>query len=169
MTIPMMILSIGSAFGGMLLLFVANIESWLEPVVGFEHAHGGPDSSVLIPVTLTIVAIGAMMGWVQYAKREVPAVAPTDVSIFTKAARADLYGDTFNEAVFMRPGQYLTRSLVFVDNKVVDGVVNGTAGLVGVVAAQLRRTQTGFVRSYALVMVLGVVVIGAIAAIVGMA
>jgi NADH-quinone oxidoreductase subunit L len=58
---------------------------------------------------------------------------------------------------------------VYVDNKVVDGVVNGTAGLVGVVAAQLRRTQTGFVRSYALVMVLGVVVIGAIAAIVGMA
>jgi NADH-quinone oxidoreductase subunit L len=123
----------------------------------------------LIPVTLTIVAIGAMMGWVQYAKREVPVTAPTDVSVFTKAARADLYGDAFNETVFMRPGQYLTRSLVYVDNKFVDGLVNGTAGLVGVVAAQLRKTQTGFTRSYALLMVLGVVVIGAVVAIVGMA
>ena len=110
-----------------------------------------------------------MMGWVQYAKREVPVTAPTDVSIFTKAARADLYGDAFNETVFMRPGQYLTRSLVFVDNKIVDGVVNGTAGLVGVVASQLRKSQNGFARSYALLMVLGVVAIGLIAAIVGMA
>ncbi len=169
MTVPMMILAIGSAFGGMLLLFVADIESWLEPVVGFEHPHGGPAASVLIPVTLTIVAVGAMMGWVQYAKRDVPVVAPVDVSVFTKAARADLYGDAFNESVFMRPGQYLTRSLVYVDNKIVDGVVNGTAGLIGVVAAQLRRTQTGFTRSYALLMVLGVVFIGAIVVIVGLA
>ena len=169
MTVPMMILSIGSAFGGMLLLFVGNIESWLEPVVGFEHPHGGPSTSVLIPLTLTIVAIGVAMGWIQYAKREVPVTAPTDVSIFTKAARADLYGDAFNETVFMRPGQYLTRSLVYVDNKLVDGVVNGTAGLVGLVASQLRKTQTGFARSYALLMVLGVVVIGALVAIVGLA
>ena len=86
-----------------------------------------------------------------------------------KAARADLYGDAFNESVFIRPGQYLTRSLVYVDNKIVDGVVNGTAGLIGVVAAQLRRTQTGFTRSYALLMVLGVVFIGAIVVIVGLA
>ena len=169
MTIPMMILSIGSAFGGMSLLFVGNIEHWLEPVVGFEEMQHGVDSSVLIPVTLLVVAVGAMMGWVQYAKREVPVTAPTDISIFTKAARADLYGDAFNETVFMRPGQYLTRSLVFVDNKIVDGVVNGTAGLVGVVASQLRKSQNGFARSYALLMVLGVVAIGLIAAIVGMA
>ena len=132
------------------------------------HPHESP-KVMTIPVTLLVVAVGAMMGWVQYAKREVPVTAPSDVSIFTKAARADLYGDAFNETVFMRPGQYLTRSLVFVDNKIVDGVVNGTAGLVGVIASQLRKSQTGFARSYALLMVLGVVAIGLIAAIVGMA
>ncbi len=168
MTIPMIILAFGSAFGGMLLLFVADIESWLEPVVGFEHAHHAPDNAILIPVTLAVVAAGAALGWIQYATRDVPRVAPADVSFLTTAARADLYGDAVNEAVFMRPGQYLTRSLVYVDNKVVDGAVNGTAGFVGLVASQLRRLQTGYARSYALMMVLGALVILATAVLVRM-
>jgi NADH-quinone oxidoreductase subunit L len=88
------------------------------------------------------------------------------VSFATKAAREDLYGDAVNEAVFMRPGQYLTRSLVFIDNRVVDRFVNGVAGFIGVIASQLRRIQTGFTRSYALMMMLGVVAIILIALIV---
>ena len=51
----------------------------------------------------------------------------------------------------MRPGQYLTRSLVYVDNRGVDGAVNGLAALVGGTSGRIRRWQTGFVRSYALV------------------
>jgi NADH-quinone oxidoreductase subunit L len=79
-----------------------------------------------------------------------------------------LYGDAVNEAVFMRPGQYLTRTLVYFDNKVVDGAVNGTGSLVGLIGANLRRWQTGFARSYALSMVLGLVAIAAIAVLVRM-
>jgi NADH-quinone oxidoreductase subunit L len=55
----------------------------------------------------------------------------------------------------MRPGQYLTRSLVFADNRGVDGVVNGFAALIGGTSSRLRRLQTGFVRSYALSMLGG--------------
>ena len=88
-----------------------------------------------------------------------PAVAPQRVSVATKAARADLYGDAFNEAVFMRPGQYLTRSLVYFDNRGVDGAVNGLAALVGGTSGRIRRWQTGFVRSYALSMLAGAALI----------
>jgi NADH-quinone oxidoreductase subunit L len=91
-------------------------------------------------------------------------MAPSQVSWATRAARADLYGDHVNEAVFMRPGQYLTRTLVWTDNKVVDGAVNGTAAGVGGLSARLRRWQTGYVRSYALSMLLGVVAVGALGA-----
>ena len=166
MTIPMIILAFGSAFLGMLLLFVLDIEHWLEPVVGFTYPDMAPPATILIPITLVVVLLGAGLGWVQYATRDVPRVAPSDVSFATRAARADLYGDAVNEAVFMRPGQYLTRSLVFVDNRVVDGFVNGVAGFIGVIASQLRRIQTGYTRSYALMMLLGVVVIALIALIV---
>ena len=59
----------------------------------------------------------------------------------------------------MRPGQYLTRFLVFFDNRVVDGVVNGTAAMFGGGSARLRRWQTGFVRTYALSMLAGAVLV----------
>ena len=48
------------------------------------------------------------------------------------------------------------------DVKVVDGIVNGVAKLVGVIAATLRHTQTGLFQNYALTMVFGTVVMGAI-------
>jgi NADH-quinone oxidoreductase subunit L len=77
----------------------------------------------------------------------------------TVAARRSLYGDALNEAVFMRPGQHLTRVLVFFDNRGVDGAVNGVAALMGGLSGRARRVQTGFARSYALTMLTGVLVV----------
>ena len=54
---------------------------------------------------------------------------------------------------------HLTRSLVFVDNKGVDGAVGGLAALIGGTSARVRRVQNGFVRSYALTMLAGIVVV----------
>jgi NADH-quinone oxidoreductase subunit L len=75
------------------------------------------------------------------------------------AARRNLYTDAFNEAVFERPGIYLTRALVYLDNKGIDGLVNGIAASVGGGSGRLRRLQTGFVRSYALSMLTGALLI----------
>ena len=52
----------------------------------------------------------------------------------------------------MRPGQYLTRALVFADNRGIDGAVHGLAAGIGGGSGRLRRVQNGFVRSYALSM-----------------
>ena len=82
-------------------------------------------------------------------------------SLLTRAARADLYGDAVNEALLMRPGQWLTRLLVFFDNRVVDGAVNGSAAMIGGLSSRSRRWQTGFARSYALSMLGGAVLVGA--------
>jgi NADH-quinone oxidoreductase subunit L len=155
MTIPLMALAGLSAFGGVLLLN-SWIVDWLEPVVGPEAHQDLPFNVLIISLlALLFVAVGALIAWQMYGTKPIPRLAPTRVSPVTKAARADLYGDAFNEAVFMRPGQYLTRSLVYVDNRGVDGVVNGTAALVGGTSGRARRWQTGFVRSYALSMLGG--------------
>jgi NADH-quinone oxidoreductase subunit L len=95
------------------------------------------------------------------ARKPVPAEPPTKVQPVTTAARRSLYGDALNEAVFMRPGQYFTRALVFFDNRGVDGVVNGFAAGIGGTSSRARRTQTGFVRSYALSMLAGALAISA--------
>jgi NADH-quinone oxidoreductase subunit L len=162
MVIPMVILAVGSAASGFLLLRGDAIDHWLEPVVGYTK----PDPPISIPVitgmTLTVVAVGVVLAWVFYLRRDVPEVAPTKVGPLTYAARRDLFGDAFNEAVFMRPGQWLTRSLVWFDNRIIDGAVGGTAAVFGGLSARSRRIQTGFARSYALSMLLGAVLVVAL-------
>src|ERR1700727_2535033 len=93
------------------------------------------------------------------ARQRLPAPQPMGVSVITTAARRNLYADAFNETVLMRPGQWLTRGLVFFDNRGVDGVVNGIAAGCGGSSGRLRRAQTGFVRSYALTMMAGSVAV----------
>jgi len=159
MTVPMIILAIGSAFLGLILGPTNAIQNWLGPVFG-PHADGEPviAASVLIAITLLVVAGGVGLAWLQYWRDAVPVVAPVG-SLLTRAARRDLYQDDLNEALLMRPGLHLTRSLVFFDNKGVDGAVGGLAALIGGTSARVRRVQNGFVRSYALTMLAGVVVI----------
>jgi NADH-quinone oxidoreductase subunit L len=159
MTIPMIVLAIGSVFGGMAMLFVGDIEHWLEPVTGFAKPDHSVSHSVLIPVTLAVVLGGAVLAWLRYGRRPVPVEAPTNVSFLTKAARADAYGDSLNEALLMRPGQYLTRSLIWFDSKAIDGLVSGMAAAIGGLSARARRLQNGYVRSYALTMLGGAVLI----------
>jgi NADH-quinone oxidoreductase subunit L len=162
MTVPLMVLAVGSAFLGLLLGPTGAITAWLEPVVG-EHGEEEPVLPVWSLTTLTVllVVVGAAIAWSMYLRREVPATAPAG-SWLTRAARRDLYQDAVNESVFMWPGQYLTRSLVYVDNRVIDGAVNGLAALVGGTSGRFRRLQTGFVRSYALSMLVGAaLVVGA--------
>jgi NADH-quinone oxidoreductase subunit L len=150
MTIPLMVLAALSVVGGVLTLG-GWISDWLAPVVGAEaHQELGVPTLVFSLIVVAVVAIGIAIGWVTQTRQEIPREAPQDVSVVTRAARADLYGDALNETLLMRPGDALVEGLVRFDDTAVDGVVNGTgyatAGLSGV----FRRWQTGYVRSYAL-------------------
>ena len=159
MTVPMMVLAVGSAFLGLILGPTGIITSWLEPVVGTPAEENPVLTPVVITVlTLLLVAGGVTLAWMRYWRDEVPVVAPAG-SLATQAARRDLYQDDVNEGVFMRPGVHLTRSLVFADNRGIDGAVGGLAALVGGTSSRLRRIQNGFARSYALTMLAGVVAI----------
>jgi len=104
------------------------------------------------------VLAGFTISWAVYGRRPVPAVAPAGNPL-TVAARKDLYGDSLNEAVLMRPGQWLTRLSVFFDSRGVDGLVNSVAALMGGTSGRMRKVQTGFVRSYALSMLVGAVLL----------
>jgi len=161
MLLPMGILAIGSVASGFLLARGEALVHWLEPL--FE-AHEGHGPEILPPVVislmaLTVVIIGAALAWFKYGRGTVSDTAPTDVSIFTRIARRDLLQDDFNESVFMRPGQALTRLLVKTDDVVVDGTVRGVAAAALASGNSLRSTQTGFVRSYAALIVIGAIVL----------
>ena len=158
MTIPLMILAVGSAFLGMALLFWGNIETWLEPVVGYEEGHSPISTGVTIGLSLAAVGIGVFIAWAMYLRKPVPVDAPRG-SWLTRAARNELYGNEVNNALVVQPSFALSRALNWTDTAVVDGAVRGVADAVGASARGLSRTQTGFIRSYALSMVGGAVLV----------
>ena len=158
MTIPLVLLALGSVFLGMALLFWGDIKDWLKPVVGYESVPTPLPASFYIAVTLIVVIIGAIIGWVMYARRDVPIKAPTGNAL-TRAARQDLYGDAVNDVLVVQPTYRAAEMITTFDNKAVDGFVNWTGTFVGDLARRLRRSQSGFARSYALSMVGGALIV----------
>ena len=154
MTVPMILLAVGSLGSGFLLTFGGGLQNWLAPSLG-EPVEAGIHTispTVLTLITLLVVGFGVLGAVNGYSRKPVPVTAPTAVTPFTVAARRNLYFDAFNEALLMRPGQYLTRFLVYLDSRGIDGAVGGIAAGIGGGSARLRRLQNGFVRSYALSM-----------------
>jgi NADH-quinone oxidoreductase subunit L len=164
MTVPLMLLALGSIVAGYLMS--TSVPDWLQPVFGQEQAEATPVLAHWLVTTLSILVtvLGAALAW--WLFRAGTALQEQPAGVVVTAARRNLYTDAFNEAVFERPGVYLTRALVYLDNKGIDGVVNGIAASVGGSSGRLRRLQTGFVRSYALSMLTGaVLVVGAFLAV----
>jgi NADH-quinone oxidoreductase subunit L len=163
MTIPMIILAFGSVAAGFLLTNGHVLAAWLTPSVGeLVEAEGGALPHTVTPwLVLALSALGVLVAYLVVGRRPTPVQRPEPVSLPVRAARRDLYANAINEAVIARPGTWLARFLVFVDNRGVDGVVNGTAALFGGSSGRLRRLQTGFVRSYALSMLGGTVLVAA--------
>ncbi|MFE3073178.1 NADH-quinone oxidoreductase subunit L [Streptomyces sp. NPDC059247] len=158
MTIPMVLLAFGSVFAGGIFGVGDRFVKWLEPVTAFEHGHPPISAGTVTAATVAVMVIGVGLAYLQYGRRPVPLVAPRG-SLLTRAARRDLLQDDFNHAVFVRGGTHLTRSLVYVDHSLVDGVVNGTAAGVGGLSGRLRKLQNGYVRSYAVSMFGGTAVL----------
>ena len=157
MTIPMILLAVGSVGAGWFLIVNYRFSNFLGPVVGFPpDKHGLWTWPGIIALVLAVIGVG--IAWAMYGRVPVLAVAPRG-SVLTRAARSDLYGDAFNESVLMRPGQWLTRLSVYFDSRGVDGLVNGLAATIGGTSGRMRRLQNGFVRSYALSMLIGAVLL----------
>lgn len=160
MTIPLIVLAILSVVAGALML--GWITGWLEPATGAHEEHlSVVHFSTIGLVTTAVVAGGVVIGWLLH-RRDVPDTAPATRNPLVLAGRKDLYGDAFNEAVLMRPGQHLVSGLDSFDRSVVDGAVTGGAGVFGGLSSALRRLQNGYVRSYGLTMVLGVLLVGVV-------
>ncbi|MGW3897797.1 NADH-quinone oxidoreductase subunit L [Micromonospora profundi] len=149
MTIPLILLAVGSVGAGFLL--ATSVPDWLTATAGLGGEHGEHEAvlshAVITFLSLLITVLGAGLAWFLF--RAGTATEPQPAGVLVTAARHNLYTDAVNEAVFEKPGIFLTRALVFLDNRGIDGLVNGLAAGVGGGSARLRRLQTGFVRSYA--------------------
>ncbi|MFM9136106.1 MAG: NADH-quinone oxidoreductase subunit L [bacterium] len=160
MTVPLIILGIGSLFTGAALVYWGDIVGWLEPVTGLIEEPLAIPKIALEGITLTVVLIGVVIAIAKY--RSTVPVEPPPGNVLTVAARNSLYDDAINDALVVEPTYALSRGLVTVDDRVIDGVVDGSASLVGGVSRRLRLVQTGFARSYALLMVAGAILVAVV-------
>ncbi len=153
MTWPVIVLAIGALGFGAFEILGDRLARFLGPVTGFT-----PPQPALFTlaggVALVLVVIFGVIAWLTVGRRPVPETAPA-AGLAVTAARKDLYGDAINESLLMRPGQWLTRLSVYFDNRGVNGLVNTIAAAIGGTSGRMRRIQTGFVRSYALSMLVG--------------
>jgi NADH-quinone oxidoreductase subunit L len=160
MTVPMIVLAIGSVGAGFVLTQGHLLATWLTPSLGEAAEREGPlPASAISTIVLVCSAIGVLIAYLAVGRRATPVERPQHVSFPVRAARRDLYANAVNEALIATPGTWLSRFLVYFDNRGVDGAVNGAAALLGGSSGRLRRLQTGFVRSYALSMLGGAVLV----------
>jgi NADH-quinone oxidoreductase subunit L len=171
MTVPLMILAVLSVLGGFIGGFApvhipSLFEAFLEPSAGLKVL--GEDAVPHLPVSVEWILVGASVaaawlgiwyGWSRYRKglpeseRELAGV------------RKVLYNQYYYDWLIVKGiGLWLGGKIAnwmwqFVDVRLVDGLVNGIAGLTGLVGSSLRRVQTGYVRSYAFTILIGAIVL----------
>lgn len=158
MTIPMIVLAVGSIGLGAVLNYGNGFVHWLEPVVG-HVPH--PEPVISIPTiqigTLVMVIIGIAVAWWLYLNQSVTKQASASAGAII--ARNDLFQDEVNEQAFIKPIMGTANAVEASDKFAVDKTFSGLVGVINVLGETLRRMNNGFIRSYAASMVLGVIVL----------
>jgi NADH-quinone oxidoreductase subunit L len=160
MTIPLIVLAILSVGAGIVMNFW--IQTWLEPALG-THAH--ELSLVPTPVgwaTMAVVALGVVAGWLVFGRGSIPATAPATNNPITLAGRNVLFGDQVNDFLFVSPATALASGVDTTDARGIDAALDNSGRAFAGLSTQMRRLQTGYARSYALTMVFGALVVGAV-------
>ena len=160
MTVPLIILAVFSVGAGLLMNWW--IQTWLEPAVG-NHAH--EVSLIPTPVgwaTLLVVAAGVAASWLVFGRGSIPDVAPATKNPMTIAGRNVLFGDQVNGFLFTQPTVVTAKAIDTADVTLIDRTFDGAGHAFQGLSTQLRRLQTGYTRNYALTMLLGVLVVGAV-------
>ncbi|KQW46944.1 NADH:ubiquinone oxidoreductase subunit L [Nocardioides sp. Root1257] len=161
MTVPLIVLAALSVLGGVVLINDWIVD-FLAPVTGTAPHEDPPIPAIAVSViAVAVVAVGVAAAWFLVGKREVPRTAPQDVSFATRAGREELYGNTINDTLVVNPSRHLTTALLATDKYAVDGVLTGGPVAVGLLAGFARRVQNGYVRSYALSILVGALIVAA--------
>jgi NADH-quinone oxidoreductase subunit L len=155
-------LGVLSVVGGFINLPGAlTLEHFLEPAVGEVEVPEGIAAYLLAGAAL-LVAVGGIA--VARALYLLPAGRPRADAfersgVFRLAANKFYVDEAYGRA-FVLPGKALANfSAYVVDKRVIDGLVNGVGWAIGRASDRVRHVQTGYVRNYGVIFLLGVVIV----------
>ncbi len=164
MVFPLVVLAMLSVVGGIIQLpsfgiipkgLRHRLEDWLHPVVAPGEAVISGTAAYDAKVWLAGLAIlcalaGVVLAVLVYAKRR---IKPLEPQLLAEGWRYDAAVSAFMGG----PGRRVFAAVAWFDATVVDGAVNGAAGLVRGTSGVVRRVQTGNMRNYAGIVGVGVV------------
>jgi NADH-quinone oxidoreductase subunit L len=173
MTVPLMILAVGSVVAGWVgipsvighWIHVGNgFEHFLEPV--FEHpvkvgVHGSEGAEWgLMLLSVGIAFVGLLVARQFYlVNPELPDQLRQRFRALYTTLLNKYWVDEIYDALIVAPVKLISTYILwkFVDVIVVDGIVNGTGKFVQAIGGGLRRCQSGYARAYG-----GWIVVGAV-------
>lgn len=174
MYIPLIILAALSVFAGFLgvpeiLGGGETLHHWLEPVLGNGeqiavaalHSHGEGLEIPLMIVSVCVAIVGILLATRYYKKKTTLAGSEQKIGGFYKLAYNKFYVDEIYEGTVIKPIFGISNSFLYkiVDVRIIDGIINGSASTIGWVSSIIRKLQTGIVQNYAVMIVVGILVL----------
>ena len=172
-TVPLILLAIPSVLIGFMTIQPMLFGNWFGSSIFIdaakhpsmtslgEHFHGAAAMALhgvqTLPFWLAMSGVG--LSWFFYLKRpDIPAAIQKAAMPLYTLLDNKYYFDKFNEVFFAAGSRLLGRGLWQAGDRVlIDGVmVNGSARVVGWIAAVVRLFQTGHIYQYAFSMIIGV-------------
>jgi NADH-quinone oxidoreductase subunit L len=160
MLVPMLVLGVLSLVGGLYGLPGQNwLGDFLAPVTG---AAVEPSSAGLTALGMALSPIVGLAGiglaWVFYGRRQA-SFAPSRNPLVIFLQRRWYVDDLYDRAI-VRPLQWIGRVLRrSIEGVALDGGGRATGGVIRATSSGLRTLQTGYVRNYALAILVGAALI----------
>ena len=178
-TVPLVVLSGLSLVGGFIglpkLAKEIGLSNWIHDYLVGHGDHPGPVAEPVINAHVSvgmeiglillgslIAVFGVMWGWRFFARHELEgdALIQKRFGGLYRWWQRSYYWDEFYDNVVVRPTiGGAEKGFYPIDSRLVDGLVNGVARTARRMSLVLRHIQTGVVRSYAIAMVLGVILV----------
>jgi NADH-quinone oxidoreductase subunit L len=170
MTVPLMILAVGSALVGLVGIPIIEgghkFKEFLAPSIMYSAGHHEAHYPISFEVglmlfSMTVAVAGIITAYRLYIRKpELPNLIAEKYKVAYDLIFHKYYVDEIYDMTVVEPIKDSSNFLwQGVDVKVVDGAVNGSAGVVAWLSAHIRKLETGFLQNYALAIVLGVAVI----------
>jgi NADH-quinone oxidoreductase subunit L len=166
MLIPLVVLAGLATLGGIINLPALfgipsggthRLEDWLHPVIAFGEAEidgtfAYDNKYLLVAIAVGCAVAGIVLGWLVYLKKRVEPFEPVILA-------RGWYYDAAISWFMGNPGREVAQGVADFDATVVDGAVTGVATVVRETATETRKAQTGYVRQYAAIIGVGVVLL----------
>ncbi|MDP4218828.1 MAG: NADH-quinone oxidoreductase subunit L [Bacteroidota bacterium] len=174
MWIPLVALAALSVLGGFLgvpkiLGGGETISQWLEPIVGkgeeiaaqSQIMQGEGMEIPLVIISVVVALVGILMATRYYKKRTTLASQEQKLGTLYSLSANKFYVDEIYDKTIVQPTYFLSNSILYkiVDVKIIDGIINGSAAGIGQISGMIRKIQTGIVQNYAVMIVVGILVL----------